>query len=96
MVARVSDAPGLVRAWLEQAEADLRAAEDSAKDAHHEWAFFQAQQSGEKALKALLYSRGRTSIRPTASAVSSASAPALTPRSPHSTTRLVCSISTTS
>jgi HEPN domain-containing protein len=52
----------VARTWLEQAKADLRAAEDSAKAAHHEWSCFQAQQAGEKALKAFLYQRGRTSV----------------------------------
>ena len=50
------------RTWLAQARADLAAAEVSAATGHHEWACFQAQQAGEKALKALLYARGRTSI----------------------------------
>ena len=40
--------------WLRQAEADLRAAEDSAATAHYEWAAFQAQQAAEKAVKALV------------------------------------------
>lgn len=48
--------------WLEQAEADLDAARDSAAAGHNEWSCFQAQQAGEKALKAFLYARGRTSI----------------------------------
>jgi HEPN domain-containing protein len=48
--------------WLRQAEGDLQAARDSLQTAHHEWACFQAQQSAEKALKALLYQQGRTSI----------------------------------
>jgi len=48
--------------WLKQAEADLQAALDSLKNKHHEWACFQAQQSGEKALKAYLYDKGYTSI----------------------------------
>ena len=52
----------LARTWFEQAQADLRAAEDSAKAGHYEWACFQAQQAGEKALKAFLYARGRTSV----------------------------------
>lgn len=38
--------------WLKQAEADLRAARDSATAGHHEWAAFQAQQSANKAVKA--------------------------------------------
>jgi len=40
--------------WLKQGEADVEAASDSKKNNHHEWACFQAQQSAEKALKALL------------------------------------------
>lgn len=40
--------------WLKQAEKDLEAAEDSEKHEHYEWTCFQAQQSAEKALKALL------------------------------------------
>jgi|SRR6516225_3875483 len=40
--------------WFRQAEADLRAAEDSAASAHYEWAAFQAQQAAEKAVKALV------------------------------------------
>ncbi len=40
--------------WLKQAAAsDLLAAGDSAASGHHEWAAFQAQQSAEKAVKAL-------------------------------------------
>ena len=52
----------LARTWFEQARADLAAAEDSAATGHHEWACFQAQQAGEKALKAVLSARGRTSV----------------------------------
>ena len=52
----------VARTWYDQARADLAAAVDSAAAGHHEWACFQAQQAGEKALKALLYARGRTSI----------------------------------
>lgn len=44
--------------WLEQATLDLQAARDSAQRAHHEWACFQAQQAGEKALKAVLFFLG--------------------------------------
>jgi HEPN domain-containing protein len=40
--------------WLKQAEVDLDAAEVSAAHAYHEWAAFQAQQSAEKAVKALV------------------------------------------
>ena len=39
--------------WLEQAAADLKAAGDSRRCGNHEWACFQCQQAGEKALKAL-------------------------------------------
>lgn len=52
----------LARIWLEQAEADLAAARDSAAAGHNEWSCFQAQQASEKALKAFLYAHGRTSI----------------------------------
>lgn len=48
--------------WIQQAEADLAAAQDSLKTQHFEWACFQAQQAAEKALKAFLYARGRTSV----------------------------------
>jgi HEPN domain-containing protein len=54
--------PAFARAWFEQAEADLRAAELSAAGGAYEWACFQSQQAGEKALKAYLYARGLTSI----------------------------------
>lgn len=52
----------LPQRWLLQAEADLSAARDSERSAHYEWACFQAQQSAEKAVKALLYKEGFTSI----------------------------------
>jgi len=42
--------------WFAQAGADLRAANGSARNQSYEWACFQAQQAGEKALKALWYS----------------------------------------
>lgn len=58
----VSKGPAFARAWFEQAEADLRAADLSATGGAYEWACFQAQQAGEKALKAFLYSQGLTSI----------------------------------
>jgi HEPN domain-containing protein len=54
--------PAFTRTWFEQAEADLRAAELSAAGGAYEWACFQSQQAGEKALKAYLYARGLTSI----------------------------------
>lgn len=47
---------------MRQAEADISGARDSMNAGHHEWATFQAQQSSEKALKALLYSRGLRAI----------------------------------
>lgn len=40
--------------WLNQSTEDLKAAEVSSENQHYEWACFQAQQSAEKALKALL------------------------------------------
>jgi HEPN domain-containing protein len=52
----------LAQTWWQQAEADLRAAEDSATAGHNEWSCFQAQQAGEKALKAFLYGIGKTSV----------------------------------
>jgi HEPN domain-containing protein len=58
----VSTGPAFARAWFEQAEADLRAAELSLAGGAYEWACFQAQQAGEKALKAYLYTHGLTSI----------------------------------
>ena len=42
--------------WLKQAERDLKAAENSAVGGYHEWAAFEAQQSAEKAVKALVES----------------------------------------
>jgi len=42
--------------WLRQAERDLEAAENSAAGGYHEWAAFGAQQSAEKAVKALVES----------------------------------------
>ena len=41
------------RRWLKQATADLRAARSSRDACSFEWACFQSQQAGEKALKAL-------------------------------------------
>ncbi len=40
----------LARTWCDQARADIAAAVDSTAAGHHEWACFQAQQAGEKAL----------------------------------------------
>jgi HEPN domain-containing protein len=44
--------------WFRQAELDLAAARDAHHDGHHEWACFAAQQSAEKAVKALHESVG--------------------------------------
>ncbi len=44
--------------WLEQARADIRAAEISLAGGSYEWACFQSQQAGEKALKACWYQFG--------------------------------------
>ena len=44
--------------WFKQAKADLESARDSHKTSHCDWACFQAQQAGEKALKAFLYQKG--------------------------------------
>jgi len=48
--------------WIKQAEADLKAARTSLGGGSFEWACFQSQQAAEKALKALIYSKGLTSI----------------------------------
>lgn len=45
--------------WLRQAKADLKAAEDSLRARHYEWACFQAQQSAEKSAKAIAEKKGR-------------------------------------
>lgn len=47
--------------WIEQAERDLEVARHLAAHAFHEWACFTAQQSAEKAIKAVRLSLG-TSI----------------------------------
>jgi HEPN domain-containing protein len=44
--------------WLKQAEKDLASAKNSLESGDYEWACFQAQQSAEKALKSVLYSKG--------------------------------------
>ena len=44
--------------WLRQAEADLRHARHAREGGTHEWACFAAQQAAEKAIKAVLLSRG--------------------------------------
>ena len=45
--------------WFKQAEADLRLAEISAANGHHEWACFASHQAAEKALKALHLQHGQ-------------------------------------
>jgi HEPN domain-containing protein len=45
--------------WYGQARFDLEAARASVAAGNHEWACFQAQQSAEKALKALLLRQGK-------------------------------------
>ena len=44
--------------WLRQADADLRLARHARDGSSHDWACFAAQQAAEKALKAVLMSRG--------------------------------------
>lgn len=44
--------------WLKQAEQDLSTAKNTLEAGNYEWACFQAQQSAEKALKAVLYAKG--------------------------------------
>jgi HEPN domain-containing protein len=44
--------------WLRQAEKDLSTAKNSFVSGDYEWACFQSQQSAEKALKSVLYSKG--------------------------------------
>lgn len=46
------------RDWFRQAEADLRHARNAREDGDHEWACFAAQQSAEKALKAVIQMHG--------------------------------------
>ncbi len=43
--------------WFKQSQKDLSAAKSSLDSEHFEWTCFQAQQSAEKAMKALLLSR---------------------------------------
>lgn len=45
--------------WLKQAERDLEQARSSQRDGRHEWACFAAQQSAEKAVKALHLALGQ-------------------------------------
>jgi HEPN domain-containing protein len=53
------DMPRRTEDWLRQAEKDLRHAENSLQSGDYEWACFAAQQSAEKALKALYQSLGK-------------------------------------
>jgi HEPN domain-containing protein len=48
--------------WFEQAQFDLKSAEDSLQSGNYEWSCFQAQQAAEKALKAYLYLQGEREI----------------------------------
>jgi len=52
------DMPRRTEDWLRQAEKDLRHAKNSLQSGDYEWACFAAQQSAEKALKALYQSGG--------------------------------------
>ncbi len=45
--------------WYRQAERDLEQARSSQREGRHEWACFAAQQSAEKAVKALHQSKGQ-------------------------------------
>ena len=45
--------------WLRQAESDLQHARHALDDGDHEWACFAAQQSAEKAVKAVHAERGQ-------------------------------------
>ena len=45
--------------WFRQAERDLEQAESSRREGRHEWACFAAQQSAEKAVKALHLALGQ-------------------------------------
>lgn len=53
---------GEAQRWMVQAEKDLRSARNSLASEDFEWACFQAQQSAEKSLKAVLYGRGARRI----------------------------------
>ncbi|MBY8983982.1 MAG: HEPN domain-containing protein [Candidatus Lokiarchaeota archaeon] len=48
--------------WFMQAKYDLEAAQFSKENGSYEWACFQAQQSGEKALKAFLFLNRRRNV----------------------------------
>jgi HEPN domain-containing protein len=51
--------PNRAADWLAQAERDLDQARDSKPASRHEWACFAAQQSADKAAKALHLARGQ-------------------------------------
>ncbi len=51
--------PNRSQDWLNQAVRDLEQAKDSRESCRHEWACFAAQQSAEKAVKALHLSLGQ-------------------------------------
>jgi HEPN domain-containing protein len=51
--------PSRAKDWLKQAERDLEQARSSQRDMRHEWACFAAQQSAEKAVKALHLALGQ-------------------------------------
>lgn len=44
--------------WFRQGERDLVSARNSLSTSDYNWACFQAQQSAEKSLKAILYGKG--------------------------------------
>ena len=48
--------------WFRQGERDLESARNSCRSGDFEWACFQAHQSAEKVLKALLYARGHRKV----------------------------------
>ncbi|MBI4515941.1 MAG: HEPN domain-containing protein [Deltaproteobacteria bacterium] len=60
--AGVADAPAIAPTWLEEPEADWRAAQVSLVGAAYNWTCFRAQPAGEDALKAWMYACARTSI----------------------------------
>lgn len=51
--------PNRSRDWLAQAVRDLEQAESSKRESRHEWACFAAEQSAEKAVKALHLAKGQ-------------------------------------
>jgi len=46
--------------WLSQAKFDLAAAHNSVNHGYYEWACFQAEQAGEKALKSVIVYHGKS------------------------------------